>query len=78
MGVTALSSSAPKSRRAFVQSVGGAAAVGVATTLGGSPALAGTPPTGAKAPQFQLPSSRGEGETSLDDLTKSGKWTVRV
>lgn len=63
---------APTSRRAFVSTVGGAAA-GIAA----APALAaGTPPTGAKAPNFELPNSRGEGTTSLSTLTKNGKWTV--
>lgn len=62
----------PTSRRAFVSAVGGAAVAGVAA----SPALAGTPPTGAKAPDFDLPNSRGEGSTSLKTLTKNGKWTV--
>ena len=45
------------------------------------PALASpaTPPlTGAKAPFFELPNSRGEGETSLDELVQSKKWYVRA
>ena len=62
---------APTSRRAFVKAVGGAAVAGVAF-----PALAGTPPTGAKAPDFDLPNSRGEGNISLKTLTDKGKWTV--
>jgi thioredoxin-dependent peroxiredoxin len=37
---------------------------------------ADTPVTGAKAPAFELPNSRGEGETSLDQLISSKKWTV--
>lgn len=69
VGVNALTTT---SRRAFVSSVGGAAIVSAVA----SPSLAGTPPAGAKAPAFQLPNSRGEGSTSLDTLTKSGKWTV--
>lgn len=42
------------------------------------PALASAapPPTGAKAPPFELPNSKGEGTTSLDTLTDNGKWTV--
>jgi thioredoxin-dependent peroxiredoxin len=35
-----------------------------------------TPETGRKAPDFELPSSRGSGTTSLSELTKAGKWTV--
>ena len=34
------------------------------------------PPTGTRAPDFNLPNSRGEGSTSLSDLTKDSKWTV--
>jgi len=34
------------------------------------------PQTGRKAPDFELPNSRGEGMTTLSDLTKSGKYTV--
>lgn len=37
---------------------------------------ANIPATGAKAPEFELPNSRGDGLTSLDTLTKTGKWTV--
>lgn len=37
---------------------------------------ANTPPTGSKAPDFELPNSRGEGTTSLQSLVKTGKWTV--
>lgn len=62
----------PTSRRAFVNAVGGATLAGVAAR----PAFAGTPPTGAKAPAFDLPNSRGEGSTSLNTLTDNGKWTV--
>lgn len=42
------------------------------------PATASTtlPETGAKAPDFDLPNSRGEGSTSLKTLTHDGKWTV--
>jgi len=31
---------------------------------------------GAKAPAFALPNSRGEGQTTLQDLVQSRKWTV--
>ena len=34
------------------------------------------PETGQRAPDFELPNSRGEGMTTLSDLTKSGKFTV--
>merc|ERR1712127_475417 len=34
------------------------------------------PATEMKAPDFELPNSRGDGNTSLQDLTKAGKWTV--
>lgn len=37
---------------------------------------ASLPNLGAKAPSFDLPTSRGEGTTSLEKLTKDGKWTV--
>lgn len=58
------------SRRAFVRDA--AAAVALVQL----PALAATPATGAKAPTFELPNSRGDGMTSLAQLTKTGKWTV--
>jgi peroxiredoxin Q/BCP len=59
------------SRRAFVST-------GVASAVAASalPVLAAIPETGAKAPDFNLPNSRGEGNTSLTSLTNSGKWTV--
>lgn len=74
------------SRRSFVEQ-GSVAALGVASSLalGGtsgfrpSPALAapdGLPPRGAKAPDFELPNSRGNGMVTLDTLTKNSKWTV--
>jgi peroxiredoxin Q/BCP len=41
------------------------------------PALADVlPQAGAKAPDFELPNSRGNGLTTLDGLIKNGKWTV--
>jgi peroxiredoxin Q/BCP len=66
--VTGLSVS---SRRAFVS-----AGVGSAVTAALLPANAAVPETGAKAPEFDLPNSKGEGTTSLGSLTKAGKWTV--
>ena len=39
-------------------------------------ASAALPETDVKAPPFELPNSRGEGSTTLEELTKSGKWTV--
>lgn len=72
------SASSSSSRRAFVQKAVGLTSASVASILVTSPAstLAATPPTGAKAPQFELPNSRGDGVISLKKLTKSGKWTV--
>lgn len=61
------------SRRAFVSAGVGSAA---AAALASSPAIAAVPETGAKAPDFDLPNSKGEGSTSLQTLTKAGKWTV--
>mmetsp|Transcript_29778 Transcript_29778/g.45396 ORF Transcript_29778/g.45396 Transcript_29778/m.45396 type:complete len:204 (+) Transcript_29778:65-676(+) len=60
------------SRRDFVSQVG--SSVVLTSAL---PATASTlPQTGAKAPDFNLPNSRGEGATSLNSLTQDGKWTV--
>lgn len=87
---SAESSSNVGGRRSFVKNLVAAGTVlSVSTVLSPSttlPAFAAadldakssfsTPETGKKAPSFVLPSSRGEGSTSLDDLTKSGKWTV--
>jgi peroxiredoxin Q/BCP len=68
-------SSIRNDRRAFIQGVGSAAVA--STFVVNSPAVAaGLPPTGATAPDFDLPNSRGEGTTSLKDLLKQGKWTV--
>ena len=39
-----------------------------------APAFAGTPPTGAKAPDFELPNSRGEGNNFFKDANK--QWKV--
>jgi thioredoxin-dependent peroxiredoxin len=62
-------------RRAFLQN----AVVAAATlAVGASPSLAADTlaSTGSKAPFFELPNSRGNGLTSLDNLVKTGKWTV--
>jgi len=62
------------SRRELFSQVGFAAIAAATFPL---PASAGTvPKTGAKAPSFELPNSRGQGSTSLGSLTKDGKWTV--
>jgi peroxiredoxin Q/BCP len=64
-------------RRAFVRDVAlttAAVATGV-TVSAPLPAFA-VPVTGAKAPFFELPNSRGSGSTSLKNLINSGKWTV--
>ena len=59
------------SRRAFIST-------GFASTIATSalPAFASVPETGAMAPDFDLPNSRGEGTTSLRSLIKAGKWTI--
>merc|ERR1719223_1325937 len=65
-------------RASFVRSVAGTfAAVGI-SSLHGSAAIAATnlPATDQKAPDFTMENSKGEGTTSLSDLTKEGKWTV--
>lgn len=62
-------------RRAFVGSAGMVAAALIANP---TPGLAdgGLPAAGTRAPDFELPNSRGNGVTTLEGLTKSGKWTV--
>lgn len=71
-GVSALS---PHSRRAFM--VRNTAFLTSAAVSVSTPTWAVVPPpTGAKAPDFELPNSRKDGTTSLKDLTKTGKWTV--
>lgn len=73
------SSRTEDTRRSFLAKGAAAAALASmaltsATTL---PAFAdGLPSQGAKAPDFELPNSRGTGLTSLQSLTKTGKWTV--
>jgi thioredoxin-dependent peroxiredoxin len=61
------------SRRAFLSTGVASATI---TTWNILPAESAIPETGATAPDFELPNSRGEGVTSLKSLTKSGKWTV--
>mmetsp|Transcript_67172 Transcript_67172/g.188026 ORF Transcript_67172/g.188026 Transcript_67172/m.188026 type:complete len:220 (+) Transcript_67172:190-849(+) len=77
--VHGLSLSGPKSattgRRAFLGSLGTAAAV-LAVKPGIGLADSNLPSAGAGAPAFELPNSRGDGMTSLQELTKTGKWTV--
>lgn len=71
----ALSLSSDVGRRAFLGAVGAATATTLATVP--SPAsAAGLPTADARAPSFELPNSRGDGKTSLEALTKGGKWTV--
>jgi thioredoxin-dependent peroxiredoxin len=75
LAVEGLSVFEPNGRRAFVGSLGGAA---LAWGVGPGLSLAdGTSPlSGNKAPTFELPNSRGNGVTTLEGLTKTGKWTV--
>ena len=67
-------------RRAFLKkgAAAGAVVLGSLYTNENNVAVAAEkiPVTGAKAPAFQLPNSRGNGLTSLDDLVSKGKWTV--
>lgn len=65
-------------RRGFVNT---AAAVVVSTGLAKTllppnAAFADLPAEGSRAPNFDLPNSRGNGMTSLDSLVGSKKWTV--
>ena len=63
---------ADMNRRGFLGTASAAA------TLIASPgiSLAELPSEGKKAPEFELPNSRGNGVTTLDGLTKTDKWTV--
>lgn len=64
-------------RRSFMADLGaGATTFGGITLLSPSAFAANLPSTETKAPDFELPNSRGDGKTSLKDLTKDGKWTV--
>jgi len=64
-------------RRSFMTDLGaGATTFGGITLLSPSAFAANLPSTETKAPDFELPNSRGDGKTSLKDLTKDGKWTV--
>jgi len=67
-------------RKAFFRTLAGTTTVVLGAGMGVvSPPLAANaeplPQTGTKAPLFELPNSNG-GITGLDDLTKTGKWTV--
>ena len=70
-----------ESRRSFVET-GAVAAFGIAASTLAQPQQAfaaeasGLPARGAKAPEFELPNSRGSGLVTLDSLVKSSKWTV--
>jgi Peroxiredoxin len=59
-------------RRGFIQSVALTSTLLIQEPSNAAVAL---PSTGAKAPEFELPNSRGE-KTTLDSLTRNGKWTV--
>ena len=74
--VSASSLAPSTSRRAFFRTTAVATTASVfAAASPPASASTTTPPTGAKAPQFELPNSRGEGMTSLTDLTKNNKWS---
>ena len=72
-------------RRAFLTNSVVATAV-TATATSCSPSMAAAaessdpasllPKEGKRAPDFELPNSRGNGVTSLQSLTNAGKWTV--
>ena len=72
-----------ESRRSFVET-GAVAAFGIAASTLAQPQQAfaaeasGLPARGAKAPEFELPNSRGSGLVTLDSLVKSSKWTVAL
>jgi len=71
--------SSESSRRSFVET--GAIALGMASLARPNAAVAaetpsGLPVQGAKAPEFELPNSRGNGLVTLDGLVKNSKWTV--
>ena len=70
-------------RKSFIGKVAGPTAFLIQNYVGSDrlslvpPAQAVTlPSTGATAPDFELPNSRGDGFTTLESLTSTGKWTV--
>jgi peroxiredoxin Q/BCP len=68
-------SSSDVGRRAFLGAVG-AATVTTLTNVPSPASAAGLPTADSRAPNFELPNSRGNGNISLEALTKGGKWTV--
>ena len=78
--LNALAPESSLSRRAFVKSgvvLSGAGGLLSSSTLPFAANAANLPETGARAPDFELPSSRGDGSVvSLKKLTSTGKWTV--
>ena len=78
VAISAFSLDPTSTRRAFFRDVGLTTTASISSLLVLPPAAIATtaPPTGAKAPSFELPNSRGEGTTSLKNLVKAGKWTV--
>jgi hypothetical protein len=69
------------SRRAFfrnvaVSTVAASSPYFVANSASAVETEVSAPVPGKRAPPFELPNSRGEGSTSLRQLTKTGKWTV--
>jgi len=63
-------------RRAFIKRTLPAAVSSVLIKAQTAEAAPSLPPIGVRAPDFDLPNSRGEGVTSLGALIKTGKWTV--
>jgi peroxiredoxin Q/BCP len=63
-------------RKAFIVTLATSTAALIQNSPENNAAVAANlPQTGVKAPAFELPSSRGE-MTTLETLTKTGKWTV--
>jgi peroxiredoxin Q/BCP len=79
--LTSSSTNSELARRTFLNRVrtltAASVAGGLVSSSTPSPAYADMlPQAGAKAPDFELPNSRGNGLTSLNGLIQNGKWTV--
>jgi peroxiredoxin Q/BCP len=76
MSMSVSKTSAAMGRKTFIGTIATSTAALVQNSPENNVALAATlPPTGVKAPNFELPSSRGR-TTTLETLTNTGKWTV--